>query len=126
MEKFIEKMTNKIRNILADNKPTLYFYGSIVLKDFKLGWSDIDFLCLTEEPMNEKQAYQLLNLRQFLIEDEPDNKYYRLFEGAFLTLNTFCQKSEDIVVYWGTTGQRITDVYHFDSFSMISLLTHGR
>lgn len=126
MEKSIKQMMKKIVNILGDNEPSIYLYGSITVDDFKLGWSDIDFLCLTKKSITKKQADQLLNLRQFLIEDEPDNKYYRLFEGAFLSLNTFCQKSEDIVVYWGTTGQRITDVYHFDSFSMISLLTHGR
>jgi predicted nucleotidyltransferase len=33
----IHTMTDKIVSILADNKPTIYLFGSAALDDFKLG-----------------------------------------------------------------------------------------
>ena len=30
------------------------------------------------------------------------------------------------MVYWGTSGERLTDRYDFDAFSRVSLLRHGR
>ena len=38
----IQIMTNEIATVLADNKPTIYLFGSVALDDFQLGWSDID------------------------------------------------------------------------------------
>lgn len=32
------------------------YIGSIVLDDFKLGWSDIDILCLTESDIEPAKA----------------------------------------------------------------------
>ena len=42
-----------------------------------------------------------------------------------LTLDAFIKKMPDRVVYWGTSGQKITDSYRFDSFSLSLLLEHG-
>ena len=39
-----------------------------------------------------------------------------------LTLNAFLSKKPDRVVYWGTSGERITDRYAFDSFGMAELI----
>ena len=44
----IQIMTNEIVTVLADNKPTIYLFGSVALDDFQLGWSDIDILVLTD------------------------------------------------------------------------------
>ena len=49
----------------------------------------------------------------------------RSFEGGMLTLDAFLSKKADRVVYWGTSGQRITDSYVFDSFSMAELIESG-
>lgn len=35
-------LTLRIVLTLADNNPTILLHGSIVLDDFRLGWSDID------------------------------------------------------------------------------------
>ena len=40
----IKIMTDEIVHIISDNKPTIYLFGSVVLDDFKLGWSDIDII----------------------------------------------------------------------------------
>lgn len=125
MKHSIETMKNRIVNILASNKPSIYLYGSVVLEDFKLGWSDIDILCLTESEITDEQASQLLNLRQILLDENSSNSYFRSFEGAFLSLDDFVNETPNNVVYWGTSGQRITDKYYFDPFSMIELIEKG-
>jgi predicted nucleotidyltransferase len=125
MNKSIEIMKNRIIDILLLNKPSIYLYGSIVLEDFKLGWSDIDILCLTEEKITDEQAKQLVNLRQELLKEYKDNLYFRSFEGGFVTINTFINHIPDTTVYWGTSGQRITHNHNIDPFSMIELLENG-
>ena len=125
MKQSIEIMKNRIVNILLNNNPSIYLYGSIVLEDFQIGWSDIDILCLTETKISDTQAKQLLNLRQELLNEYRNNLYFRSFEGGFLTLEAFINDIPDTVVYWGTSGQRITDKHYFDPFSMIELIEHG-
>lgn len=125
LNKSIDIMKNAIVNILESNKPSIYLFGSIVLDDFKFGWSDIDILVLTQIPITEKQANELVFLRQTLLKKDIDNKYFRSFEGGMLSLNEFINKSNDIVVYWGTSGERITNTFSFDSFSMYELLKDG-
>ncbi len=43
-----------------------------------------------------------------------------------LTLDAFLSGKKDTVVYWGTSGERITNTYRFNSFSMTELLERGR
>ena len=56
----------------------------------------------------------------------PDNPYFRSLEGAFISLDEFQKESFSKVVYWGTTGQRITDRYELDAFSRYELAAFGR
>ena len=121
----IRKMTDAITEILADNAPSVYLYGSVALGDFHFGWSDIDILVLTGKQISQVQAERLVHLRQALTEREPDDPYYRLFEGGMLSLGAFLTGAPDTVVYWGTSGQRITDRYAFDSFCRTELPDHG-
>lgn len=125
LQNAIETMKQRIADILDLCVPSIYLYGSVVLNDFKLGWSDIDLLVLTQKPISEEQANQLVGLRQTLLEKEPDHLYYRSFEGGMLTLNAFLSGEPDRVVYWGTSGERITDRYAFDAFCMSELLDSG-
>ena len=124
-QRAINKMIHEISNILSDCEPSIYLYGSSVLNDFRLGWSDIDILVLTNRQISEEQAQKLVNLRQTMLEKEPGNPYYRSFEGGMLTLDALISRSSDRVVYWGTSGERITDTYVFDSFSMAELIESG-
>lgn len=118
----INNMVREITCILADCAPSVYLYGSSVLNDFRLGWSDIDILVLTEQQITEAQAKLLVGLRQTMLEKEPGNPYYRSFEGGMLTLRAFLSQETDRVVYWGTSGERIADRYMFDSFGMAELV----
>ena len=118
----VNRMVCEISSILADVQPSIYLYGSSVLDDFKLGWSDIDILVLTDSQMSEGQAQSLVGLRQAMLADEPGNLYYRSFEGGMLTLDAFLSGASDRVVYWGTSGERVTDRYVFDSFCMAELV----
>jgi len=126
MEQSIRIMTSRIERILHDNKPSIFLYGSVVSGDFKFGWSDIDILCLTENVIHPQQADELIDLRQSLQSENPENPYFGLFEGGLLTLEAFLHNSEDTVVYWGTSGQRIRSNYELCSFSKMDLLENGR
>jgi len=121
----IQTMTDEIVSILADNKPTIYLFGSVALDDFKLGWSDIDIAVLTEREITEQQADILVGLRQAMLERYPGNPYYRLFEGGMLSADAFLNNKNERTVYWGTSGQRITDNWKMDSFGMAELLDSG-
>lgn len=118
----INNMVREISSILQGNEPSIYLYGSSVLNDFRLGWSDIDILVLTDKQITEEQAKKLVGLRQVMLEKEPENQYYCSFEGEMLTLDAFLLKKTDRVVYWGTSGERITDSYSFDSFGLTELI----
>lgn len=125
MTRSIDRMVKEIGTVLSDCVPSIYLYGSCVLGDFKLGWSDIDILVLTQRQISLEQAEKLVVLRQFMLQAEPNNLYYRSIEGGMLTLSAFLTKQPDRVVYWGTSGQRIADTYYFDSFCMTELLESG-
>ena len=125
LRKAIDNMVQRIASVLSANAPSIYLYGSVALDDFKLGWSDIDIIVLTQRPISEEQANQLIHLRQTMLVDEPGNSYYRAFEGGMLTENAFLSGEPDRVVYWGTSGERMTTRYNFDSFSMCQLLDSG-
>ena len=111
--------------ILKWNAPAIYLYGSVTLNDFKIGWSDIDILVLTEHKISEAQAQKLVKLRQTMLEEDSENRYYRLFEGGMLTTNALQFGTTDTVVYWGTNGERIDNHYVFDAFCMSELLDNG-
>ena len=121
----IKTMTGEIVSILADNKPAIYLFGSIVLDDFKLGWSDIDIVVLTECEISEQQAETLVGLRQAMLERYPGNPYFRLFEGGMLSADAFLNGKNERTVYWGTSKERITDNFKLDSFGMVELLDSG-
>lgn len=126
IKKAINVMLENLRLILKDNINSVYIYGSCCLDDFKLGWSDIDILVLTKNSLDNEMAEKLLNLRQQLLEKEPQNKYFRSFEGAILSLNAFINESQDIVVYWGTKGEKIKQEYILDSFSKKELIESAK
>ncbi len=126
LETAIQKMTDEIVSILGENVLSIYTYGSCVLGDFKNGWSDIDILVLTKGTIAPNQADKLLTLRQQLLEREPENVFYRKFEGAMLSFDAFANGQNDTVVYWGTRGEKIKDNYCLDSFSMKQLVEDGK
>ena len=121
----IQIMTGAIQSILGGANPTIYLFGSVVLGDFKLGWSDIDILVLTDRPIGKRQARKLVKLRQRLMKEYRGNPYFRLFEGGMLSKRAFFGNEKDTVVYWGTSGQRLTDEYRLDSFAVAELLDCG-
>ena len=125
LDEAIQIMSDEIVSILADNKPTIYIFGSVALGDFKLGWSDIDIIVLTEYEVSEQQAAILVELRQDMLKRFPDNPYFRLFEGGILSVDAFVNNKSERTVYWGTSGQRITTDYRLDSFGMAELLDSG-
>jgi hypothetical protein len=124
LQKQIQTMSHSIQDVLSNIPVSIFLYGSITMDDFQYGWSDIDLLCLTDCSITQKQAQRLVGLRQILVEECRDT-VYRLFEGGIFSLQSFLKGMPDTVVYWGTSGQQITDTYNFDSFSRYELKTNG-
>ncbi len=120
----IRHMTDAISEALWGNTPSIYLYGSASRKDFREGWSDIDILVLTPEPILAVQAHMLLTLRRYLEEEQGERLAYA-FEGGMLSLGAFLQGATDTVVYWGTSGERISDRYTLNSLSRLDLLEAG-
>ena len=126
MENTIVRMSSAIARILESNQPSIYLYGSCTTQDFRPGWSDIDLLVLTAHPITIPHSEELLTLRQTLPILYPDATFARSCEGGMLTLDAFTKGYPDRVVYWGTSGQRITDHHHFDPFSLWLLHESGQ
>lgn len=122
----INTMAVSIQRVLMDCAPSIYLYGSVTTEDYQHGWSDIDLLVLTQDPITAAQADALVNLRQLLAARDPDTPHYRLFEGGMLDLGSFLTGEETRVVYWGTTGQRVKSIHEFSSFDRASLLQTGQ
>ena len=122
----ITKVTDEIVTIMDGNVYGVWLYGSVVLNDFRLGWSDIDFVALSDGPISESQAAQLLTLRQDMLEKEPDNPYYRCFEGIIADRQEYIDHAFCRLVYWGTGGQRVTDRFAHDAFSLYELARYGK
>ena len=121
----VTRMMNEISSRVDGRLYGAWLYGSAVLKDFQLGWSDIDFVTLVDGPVSEIEAESLLMLRQDMLKSEPENLYYRSFEGVIASLDEYRSQSFQRVVYWGTSGQRITDHYIPDAFSLFELASYG-
>lgn len=119
-------MIRSIADILEDGLEGFWLYGSAVLDDFRLGWSDIDFVAFSKDPISEDQAQRLLHLRQTLCALFPDDPYYSCFEGVIACLSEYRSGQYTRLVYWGTTGQRIIDRYDPDAFSRYSLAKYGK
>ena len=126
MESSIRCMSEEIRKILGPDCHSLWLYGSVVLEDFRLGWSDIDFITFSREAISPDQAEALLMLRQTLSDKEPENPYYRLFAGVICSLPEYRKGCFTRLVYWGTSGQRITDRWQADAFARWELACLGR
>lgn len=121
----VNKMVCAVADILSDCAASIYIYGSAAMDDFRLGWSDIDLIVLTEKAISESQANALLYLRQDMLLKEPGNLYYRSFEGGMLSADMFFENCPGRAVYWGTRGERICEKYAPDVFGKVQLIQSG-
>ena len=126
MRDAINRMTQEIVRIMNGKVRGIWLYGSVALDDFQPGWSDIDFVALTEGMISQGQAEALLTLRQDMQKTAPDNPYYRAFEGIIADAEEYRRRAFSRLVYWGTSGQRITDRYKPDAFMRYELAQFGK
>ena len=126
MTESVSKLISEIYDITDGNLHSFWLYGSVVIDDFRLGWSDIDFIALTNTQITENQAQKLVYLRQAMSQKEPKNPYYRLFEGIIAEVTEYRKNRFTRLVYWGTSGQRICDKYTPDVFASLELVRYGQ
>ena len=125
LDESVKIMSDKLQSLLHGYNPCMILFGSVVLDDFKFGWSDIDFLLLTDVELDSQLAESLVLFRQKLVE-ENNNPYFRLFEGVIMTKKAFFNYNEDTIVYWGTSGQKLITTHQIDSFAKIELINNGK
>lgn len=125
MKKSIILMVNRIKSILKDNFMSFYLYGSLVYKDYRHGWSDIDFICFTKKVIDQTCLDELLLLRQSMLKEYPKNKYFRKFEGIFVSIDGYLSNKSEKNVYWGTSGQRIKENITLDVFAKYELANNS-
>lgn len=123
VQRCLGQLSGEITRLTDD--VSIYLCGSAAMGDFSLGLSDIDVLCLTARPVSDAAAENLVMLRQRLRET-CDQPLFRRFEGGILWGEAFVSGAETTVVYWGTSGQRVTDRYHFNCFSTLEWLRYGQ
>ena len=126
MKKSISIFINEIKNILKDNLMSVILHGSVPLKDYKHGWSDIDVVCFTNSNFSLEQAEELKMLRQKLRDSQKHNKYFRKIEGIIVPFNEFKAETYSQIVYWGTSGQKIINNLKKDPFTMFELINHSK
>ncbi|MBR3298660.1 MAG: GNAT family N-acetyltransferase [Clostridia bacterium] len=126
MDPSVKIMAAEIASRLGGGLHSLWLYGSVTMGDFRLGWSDIDFIAFSNGEITEEAAQNLLMLRQELKEREPENPYYRLFEGVIVNIGEYRCGEYKRLVYWGTSGQRITDNCEIDPFARYELAKYGK
>lgn len=123
-----ESVNCMLQNIISitGKDISVAMYGSVILEDFRLGWSDLDIICLTAKPLSALQAEKLVTLRQDLFEKYPGNKYFRLFEGGILSQEAFFKQQADRVIYWGTSGQKLKDMYVLGAFEIMQMVKYRK
>ena len=125
-EQALALLARGLQDRLGDHFLSLYLYGSAAMDDFRPGWSDLDMLCLTRAPLSPAQADALLPLRQSLAEATPAVPFLRCAEGAVLSLAE-CRDSRCVrAVVWGSRGERLSDGWLPDAFTLLSLHQCGR
>src|SRR3972149_1881626 len=102
MESSINNMVNRMATILSGNNPSIYLFGSVVLDDFRLGWSDIDIICLAEEVLSEEQA-QVLFGRDFKdkISYPTENEIKSAVENHYQVIRRYARKTNRSVTSAG-------------------------
>ena len=62
----IKNMTDAIVGIMDGNVTGVWLYGSVVLDDFRLGWSDIDVIAFTKQNILPNYALKLLIHKDYI------------------------------------------------------------
>ncbi|MGN1018833.1 MAG: aminoglycoside adenylyltransferase domain-containing protein [Aristaeellaceae bacterium] len=124
-EQALALLARGLQNRLGDGFLSLYLYGSAAMGDFRPGWSDLDLLCLTRAPLSPAEAETLLPLRRTLAEENPAVPFLRCAEGAVLSLEE-CRSDCGRAVVWGSRGERLSNDWSPDAFTLMSLHQCGR
>ncbi len=122
----VRQVTDAVAAVTGEALHSAWLYGSVIWVDFQRGWSDIDLLILTASPLTEAQAERLLKLRQELTEKEPGNTCFRACEGVIACADEYRSGDFTRLVYWGTSGERITDRCPRDTFAAFQLARYAR
>lgn len=80
----LEELTNQVKEIIGDNLVGIYLHGSLALGDFDPATSDIDFMVVVNNSLDDQTVEKIKQMHQSLIEGE--NEWGKKLEGSYLTV----------------------------------------
>lgn len=84
----LKEIAQRISRILKDNFVGFYVMGSFVMGDWDPEKSDIDFIVITEKPLNKRESLELGKLHKVSLKSDFGKK----LEGAYAYLEQLQQK----------------------------------
>ncbi len=91
VNRIVERLLGIARRILGDNFVGAYLHGSLAVGDFNPQTSDVDFLLVVREPLDDTTIHALREMHQRLIEFDPN--WGARLEGSFLPI-AFLQSAD--------------------------------
>src|SRR5262245_19432758 len=92
----LEELLGKVREILGAHFVGMYLYGSLATDDFD-EFSDIDFLVVTDEPLDTETFEQLKRMHAGIAAG--DSKWATDLEGSYIPKRTLRRYSADNAPY---------------------------
>ena len=93
-----------IKEVLKDNFVGLYLYGSLASGDFNPSSSDIDFVTVTKDVLNEEQVGQLELMHKSLL--TTNNKWMQKLEGSYISKEAFRRYDPQDQTKWPTLNEK--------------------
>ena len=119
----LEIFSEEINSLLKNNLKALYVYGSAVYDDLHMGYSDLDFLAIISDELNEEISSKLREYRHII--KTSNNPYYKMLEGEFISYKALTNPIESNSISWGGSGERLNSNYEISGFSLKGLIDNG-
>lgn len=120
----LEAFVEAARTIAGNRLVSVILHGSAALGDLALGYSDLDFLAVTEGELSEEECSRLIEMRRPFRSGEY-GIYGQMLEGVFLPRRLLDPDEQGLVAYWGTSGERVKTSSQLGWFALCLIRHHG-
>lgn len=119
----LKEVSNEISKILRDNFIGFYISGSSTMGVWDPQKSDIDFMVITKNPLNEKESADIKKLHETLAESDLGKK----LEGDYVDLELLQQKTFEKITHSVKNGEFTTYVpCPISADNILCLIQYGR
>ena len=114
---------DRILLILGEKVEMIVLYGSIAYEDVAPNYGDLDFHCLLNGNLTDKEIEELFEYRDKL--KGSNNIYLKMLEGEFAPMSLCKENRYEKVAYWGTSRVKVVDQITVRTFSLMGLIKRG-